>query len=185
MKVPSNAKKVYTGKIFSVYQWEMEMYDGTTGTFEAIKRPATIQIIPVSGEKLYLSYEEQPTKSLCYTFLGGRQEENEDELLTAKRELMEETGMESDDWELLKTYESEGKIEWVTYLYVARNVRKVAEAHLDGGEKIEVKEVGFDEFLDIVDSPNFWGKMISDDIFRIRQNPQKFAEFKEKLFKKV
>lgn len=158
------------------------MYDDTTATFEAIKRPATIQIIPVQREKFYLSYEEQPTKSLCYTFLGGRQEENEGTLVTAKRELLEETGFESDDWELLKVYESEGKIEWTTYLFVARNVKKVAEAHLDSGEKIEVKEVDFDEFLKIVDSPDFWGKTISDDIFRIRQNPQKFEEFKKKLF---
>lgn len=182
MKVPEKAKKVFTGTIFDVYQWEQEMYDGTTHTFEAIKRPATIQIIPVNGDKLYLSYEEQPAKSLCYTFLGGRQEKDEDPLLCAKRELLEESGLKSDDWELIKKYESDGKIEWPTYLYVARNVIKTQEQNLDGGEKIEVKEVNFDEFLTIVDSPGFWGKIIADDIFRIKHDPEKFEKFKQTLF---
>ena len=71
---------------------------------------ATIQIIPVSGDKLYLSHEEQPGKSLCYTFLGGRQEHGEEVLTVAKRELLEESGMESDDWELFKTYHFDEKI---------------------------------------------------------------------------
>lgn len=182
MRVPPHAKKVFTGTIFDVYQWEQEIYDGTTKTFEALKRPATIQIIPVSGEKLYLSHEEQPSKSLCYTFLGGRQEKDEEPLSVAKRELLEESGLESDDWELFKTYHFDGKIEWDIYLFIARSVRKIKEPSLDGGEKIEVIEVSFKEFLEKIDSPDFWGKMISDDIFRIRHDPQKFAEFKEKLF---
>ncbi len=182
MRVPPHAKKVFTGTIFDVYQWEQEMYDGRTKTFEALKRPATIQIIPVSGNKLYLSHEEQPSKSLCYTFLGGRQEKDEEPLSVAKRELLEEAGMESDNWELFKTYHFDGKIEWDIYLFIARNAKKVQEASLDGGEKIEVVELTFDQFLEKVDSPDFWGKMISDDIFRIRHDPQKFTEFKEKLF---
>lgn len=182
MRVPTHAKKVFTGTIFDVYQWEQEMYDGTTKTFEALKRPSTIQIIPVCGDKLFLAHEEQPAKSLCYTFLGGRQEKGEEPLTVAKRELLEESGMESDDWELFKTYHFDGKIEWDIYLFIARNAKKVQEASLDGGEKIEVVELTFDEFLEKLDSADFWGKMISDDIFRIRHNPKKFAEFKQKLF---
>src|SRR5882762_1533858 len=105
MKLPHNAKKVFQGKIFSVYQWEQQLYDGTTATFEMLKRPGTIQIIPTSDETIYISYEEQPdNKPLSYTLFGGRQEPNEDPLMTAKRELLEETGMESEDWELYKTY---------------------------------------------------------------------------------
>jgi len=182
MKLPQHAKKVFTGKIFDTYQWEQKLYDGTTATFEMLKRPGTIQIIPTAEETIYLSYEEQPTKTRTYTFFGGRQEPNEDPLLTAKRELLEETGLESDYWELIKTYEYEGKIDWPMYLYVARNCRKVAEQKLDPGEKIEVKKVSFEEFLELVSSEHFWNLPVANDILRMRLDKDKLEEFKKKLF---
>lgn len=182
MKIPPNAKLAFKGKIFDVYQWEQELYDGTKATFEALKRPGTIQIIPTIGDKILLSYEEQPNKPLSFTFLGGRAEEGEEPLVTAQRELLEEAGIESKDWELLRVYEAEGKIQWNTYLFVARNCRKIAEPNLDPGEKIEVKEVNFDEFLDIVSSEKFWGRDVANDILRMRLDKEKLEAFKKKLF---
>lgn len=181
-KIPIEAKLVFKGKIFDVYQWEQKMYDGRTETFERLKRPATIQIIPTMGDHIFLSYEEQPTKPRSFTFLGGRAEPDEEPLVTAKRELLEEAGFESDDWELLKVYHYEGKIDWEIYFYIARNCRKVAEQHLDGGELIEVKEVSWEQFLKIVSGEDFWGQMISTDILRMRLQPEKLEEFKKKLF---
>ncbi|HSW48509.1 MAG TPA: NUDIX hydrolase [Candidatus Saccharimonadales bacterium] len=185
MKIPKHAKLVFKGKIFDTYQWEQKLYDGSTETFEGLKRPDTIQIIPTTEGKILLSHEEQPNKPLSYTFLGGRAEEGEEPLITAKRELLEEAGVESDDWELIKTYENEGKIEWNIYLFVARNCKKVSEPHLDPGEKIEVKEVSFDEFLEIVSSEKFWGRDIANDILRMRLDSKKLEKFKAKLITKI
>jgi ADP-ribose pyrophosphatase len=182
MKLPPLAKKVFQGKIFSVYQWEQKLYDDTTATFEMLKRPGTIQIIPTFEDKIYVSYEEQPTKPLSLSLLGGRQEPDEDALVTAKRELLEEAGLESDDWELLKTYEFQGKIEWPLYYYVARNSKKVAEQHLDPGEKLEVKEVSFSEFIEMASSEDFGNQLFTNDILRMKLDPKKLEEFKRKLF---
>jgi ADP-ribose pyrophosphatase len=182
MKLPPNAKKVFQGVIFSVYQWQQEMYDGTTATFEALQRPGTIQIIPTMGDKILLSHEEQPTKPKSFTFLGGRQEPDEEPLVTAKRELMEETGLESDDWELLKVYKNEGKIDWDIYLFAARNCRKVGEPNLDGGEKIDVVEVDWDGFLEKISDEHFWGQIIANDILRMRLDQTQLEAFKKKLF---
>lgn len=182
MKIPNEAKLVFKGVVFSVYQWQERMYDGSIGTFEAIKRPDTVQIIPTVGNKVLLSYEEQPGKPLAYTFFGGRAEEGEDPLTTAKRELLEESGMESDDWELFKTYDFGGKILWKTHLFFARNCLKVTEPHLDPGEKIEVREVSFEDFLNIVDREDFWATHIANDIFRIRQDASTLENFKHTLF---
>lgn len=183
MILPPHAKKVFTGKIFDVYQWEQELFDGSTSTFEALKRTGTVQIIATSADKVYLSFEEQPViKSPSYTFLGGRQEEGEDPLLCAQRELLEESGMASDDWQLYKVYKFEGKIDWPIYLYIARNCRKIQDPNLDAGEKIEVREFDFDEFIKITTDETFWAQSIVNDFLRMRLEPQKLADFKKKIF---
>ncbi len=182
MNIPDNAKKVFQGIIFSVYQWEQTMYDGSVATFEKLKRPGTIQIIPTTEDQIYLSYEEQPTKPRTYTLFGGRQELGEEPLITAKRELLEESGLESSDWELLKTYTFEGKIVWPMYLFVARNCKKVSEQQLDSGEKIEVKKVSFADFLTITSSENFWNTLFTNDVLRMRLDKTKLETFKGKLF---
>ena len=62
MKIPSQAKRVFKGLIFDVYHWKQKMFDGSEEIFEGLKRPSTIQIIPIFNKKLLLSFEEQPTR---------------------------------------------------------------------------------------------------------------------------
>jgi ADP-ribose pyrophosphatase len=183
VKFPKEAKLVFKGIIFSVYQWRQQLFDGSFATFEGIKRTGTIQIIPTVGEKILLSYEEQPLKPRTYTFFGGRQETDEEPLDAAKRELLEETGMSSDDWDLYKSYQNRGNIDWDTYFFIARNCKKVSEPNLDPGERIAVKQVRFDEFLQITSRDNFWGlpHMIID-ILRLRLDPTALEVFKKRLF---
>lgn len=47
VKIPSHATKVFSGVIFDVYQWEQELFNGNIATFEALRRPSTVIIIPV------------------------------------------------------------------------------------------------------------------------------------------
>ena len=39
------------------------------------------------------------------------------------------------------------RLEYYTYIYIARNCRKVAEQRLDNGEKIDLVEGTFEEFV--------------------------------------
>ncbi len=100
-----------------------------------------------------------------------------------RRELLEEAGMESDTWELYKTYEPVHKIDWKVYTFIARNCRKVAEQKLDAGEKIEVQKVSFEEFIDIILSDRYWGTELALDIYRMKEK-RKLEEFREILFRK-
>ena len=102
MKIPPEAKCVFKGIIFDVYQWEQKMFDGSTATFEMLKRPNTLQVIAADENYIYLGQEEQPGKGPFFSLFGGRQEPGEDPLAGAKRELLEESGLAADDWELLK-----------------------------------------------------------------------------------
>lgn len=181
MKIPSSASRVFKGIIFDVYHWEQEMFDGTTQTFEILKRPNTIEIIATSGNKISISRQSQPNKHDFYSLFGGRAEEGEDPLVTAKRELLEESGLTSDDWELLRIYEPMHKIDWQIYMFVARNCKKTSEQKLDSGEKIEIVECTFDKFLHIIGSDKYWGNELVLDILKMKERGT-LEEFKKKLF---
>lgn len=156
--MPNNAKKVFEGVIFDVYQWEQKMYDGTTEIFERLDRADTVEILATTKDgKILIQRQHQPDRDeLFLCLIGGRVEKGEDTLAAAEREMLEETGYTSGDWSLLLSYRPMFKIRWDMYVYNARHCEKTAEQHLDPGEKIEVMQVTFDEFLDLVDSDEMY-----------------------------
>lgn len=178
--IPPTAKKVFDGVIFDVYQWEQEMYDGSKRMFEKLKRPDTVSVIPVTEEgKIILSYQEQPGSAGSYSTLGGRVDEGEDVLEAAKRELMEESGYEAKEWVLFDAYQPHTKVDWAVYTFVARGCRKVGEQELDGGEKIELKEVSFDEFIRMTTEEKFRLEEIKMKVLEAKLDPAKMDELKK------
>jgi ADP-ribose pyrophosphatase YjhB (NUDIX family) len=183
MKIPKQAKKVFTGEIFDVYQWPQKMFDGSTETFERLKRPNTLSTIAIAGDKIILNFEQQPNSGKIYALPGGRQEKNESPLQGAKREFLEETGHESKKWNLYKKYDPLDKIEWTIYYFIAKNCFFKQTPVADPGEKIKNIKVGFEEFVKIVLSDKFWGKEFAFDIARMKLN-NKLGDFKKMLFEK-
>ncbi len=150
--IPEQAKKVFSGVLFDVYQWEQEMFDGTHETFEMLKRQDTAEIIAINEEgKVMLQEQEQPNKPLFLCLPGGRIEHGEDPLTGAKRELLEESGFVSDAWSLYRVTNPTSKMDWRIYVYVARGCVYAQEPQLDAGERIQIRWVTFDELLDLVD----------------------------------
>lgn len=69
MKIPLNARRVFKGIIFDVYQWEQKMFDGSFKTFEMLKRLNTVEIIAIQNNKILLSKQSQPNKENFYSLL--------------------------------------------------------------------------------------------------------------------
>jgi ADP-ribose pyrophosphatase len=90
--LPPDAKLVFKGAIFEVWQWEQKMFDGSTQIFEKVKRPDSADVIAVVGDKIVIETQEQPHRSPFTCIPGGRCDENENPMDGAKRELLEETG---------------------------------------------------------------------------------------------
>ena len=167
MKIPADATKVFKGVIFDVYQWQQKMFDGSTTTFEAMKRPDTCVVIPLADGKVFYSKQEQPSKKeVFHALFGGRVEEGEDPLEGAKRELLEEAGMISDKWEELFQWQAPGKLDWTVYYYIARDCKQTTGQNLDGGEKIEVCSCTPEEFVrEVMSRPDFYETELKGGIY--------------------
>lgn len=177
--IPEEAKKVFQGEIWAVYQWSQEMFDGSFETFEMLRRPDTVKILPIvtaeearelgfkakatdgrddsggvdtSGEmRLIVTKQEQPRKDCFYDYPGGRMdEEDADELVAAKRELREETGLSFRNWKLIKVEQPFSKIDWLVYTFLATGLLGRTEQSLDAGEKIEVQAMSFEEVRQLI-----------------------------------
>ena len=161
MKIPENAELKFKGIIFDVYQWQQEMFDGSFETFEGLKRGNTVVIIPIVDGKFLINDEEQPSLGKFLTFPCGRIDKSEESLESAKRELSEETGYESNNWEKYMRVQPDRKIEWTVHVFIAKNCKKTKNPKLDPGEKIVTKLVDFEELKQIFLSEEYRGKELA------------------------
>ncbi len=183
--LPANARRVFRGVIFEVWQWEQKMFDGTTATFEKIWRPPTVEVIVTVGDLILIEEQDQPDRTNNINFVSGRADQGNNVLEEAKRELFEETGYQSDDWTLFLKHERDGKILQDVYYFIARNCSKVKEPQLDAGEKIKTRLITFDELIALSEEPRFWvAPEFITYLLRVQMDPTKKEEFRRTLFPK-
>lgn len=182
--MPEDAKCVFKGKIFSVYQWEVEGYDGSKHTFEKVKRPDTVIVIAVlDNGKILMTKEDQPGKDTFYSLPGGRIDEGEEVLEAAKRELLEETGYVAKDWSLFHSLQPTSKVEWALFYLIARGCSKESEQDLDGAEKVEAFEVTWEEFIEKALSPEFNDGQLKMLVLEALRGEQGVSKLKSQILK--
>ncbi|MBI5220307.1 MAG: NUDIX hydrolase [Candidatus Liptonbacteria bacterium] len=183
--LPKNAKRVFNGVIFDVYHWKQKMYDGSTATFEKIVRPDTVEALATVGKKIIILDQQQPNLTQeKVTLPGGRADQHHNPLVEAQRELLEETGFISSDWQLLHTESPpDSKVMYSMHYFIARNCKKVAKSRLDVGEKIKSRLVSLEQLLRLSDSPRFWvGPWFLQELLRMRLDPKRKEKFRRLLF---
>lgn len=180
--LPKNAKLVFKGTIFDTYQWPQKMYDGTTIIFEKLKRPDTVNVIPVDKDgKVIMSIQSQPNREEFIGFFGGRLDNNEDPLSGGERELLEESGYQAKDWQLWFSTQMADKIDYVVYTFIVKGLVKVQAQKLDVGERIKLRKVSFNEFLKIASTEKFRDTEVTLQLYKALMDPKKMKELK-KLF---
>lgn len=153
--LPRNAECVFKGIIFDTHQWKQELFDGSFATFEMLKRPDTVKVIPVKDGKLLVQEQEQPSLGFFYDFPGGRHDvEAETELEAVQRELLEETGMRFGTWKLLRVEQEHVKIDWFVYTFLATDFIDQTEQKLEAGEKIKNVLKDFVEVKELIKNPD-------------------------------
>ena len=181
-QIPEPAVCVFRGVLFDVYQWEQELFDGSTKTFEYLSRKHGAFVIPVlENGNLLMVIDEQPGRPPKLTFPGGGVEDGESPETGAKREFLEETGYEAQElvpWLITKPV---AKIHWFVHCYIGRKCKKVSEPQVDPGERITVKEITFDEFIDLADSPQFQYSLLVPELLRAKYDPKARELLRSKL----
>jgi len=181
--LPPNAKLVFKGVIFEVWQWEQDMFDGTKQTFEKIWRAPTVEIIATVGNQLLIEKQDQPDRKNNINLVSGRADQGEGVLEEAKRELLEETGYRSDDWQLFMSHGKDGKVLHEVFYFIARNCQKIQEPDLDAGEKIETKLISFEDFIKLREEPRFWvSPEFINFLLQIQHDNRERESFKKLLF---
>jgi len=184
-KLPQNAKRVFKGVIFDVWQWKQKMFDGSYAVFEKLIRADTVNVIAVVGKKIIVLQQKQPDgKKSKNTLAGGRVDGDESPLEAAKRELLEETGYASKKWILWKKIRPYNKIVWEVHNFIAQNCVKIQKPHPDAGERLKTRLVSFHEFLKVSEDPDFYEGELKNALLRARYNPKYRKEFKRFLFGK-
>lgn len=149
--VPDQAERVFQGRIYDVYHWPQQMFDGSTATFEMLKRPDTVNVIAIVDGKILVIDDTQPHTGTKRSFPGGRVDPEDGSIESAaRREIIEETGYDFNNWRLIRVQQPFSKIEWFAYLVLAWDVKSKTEPKLDAGEKILVEQLSLDEVRDLV-----------------------------------
>jgi ADP-ribose pyrophosphatase YjhB (NUDIX family) len=175
-KLPDNARLMFEGVRYNIYQWEQTLFDGSTAIFEAAKRADSVTVIATAGEMILVLQEEQPGQEPFLALPGGHCEGLTSPEKTARRKLLEEAGYMIHDMKNWFT----APYGWVlgdNYYYIARNVTVEGQPVQDPGDKITPKLISFDEFIEFRNS----GMVRNKELLPIFERAANNAEEKKKL----
>jgi 8-oxo-dGTP pyrophosphatase MutT (NUDIX family) len=144
--------EVWSGRIVSVRNDRFRHEDGEVVDREIVSHPGAVAVVAHDGEHLWLV--RQPREAVGDYLLelpaGKLDEEGEDALATAQRELAEEIGKAAHTWKHLTTfYASPGFSDERIHVYLATDLYD-EQAHTDEIERIEIVKKPLTELDEVI-----------------------------------
>lgn len=181
--LPGQAKKVFQGKIFAVWQWEQELYDGSFSTFERLSRPDyAFGVGVLDNGQILLLHDEQPDREAVITPAGGKVDEGETPEAALRREFLEETGYAIGEIKPWFAYRPSTKIEMVTWGYIARKLTRKQAPHPEPGERIQEVTYSFEDFLKLGQAPLLREWLLRIELLEAQIDPRKKERLKKLLY---
>ena len=147
-----SSENVFDGVLLHVYKDKIELPNGNDAVREYIKHQGAVCVVPVTDEMEVVAVKQYryPIGRVTIEIPAGKLDAGEDILDAAKRELSEETGVESADIEYIGgLYPSVAYTDEIIHMYVAKNL-VYGEAHTDDDEFLNVVKIPLKEFVQMV-----------------------------------
>jgi len=145
--------EVWKGKIADVRVERWRMEDGEEVEREVVGHPGAVAILAHDGEVIYMvSQPREPVgeAKLLELPAGKLDDDSEDVLATAKRELAEEIGKGARNWQHLTTfYSSPGFSDEEIHVYLATDLYD-EHAEAEENERIEIVKVPLSQLDDLI-----------------------------------
>lgn len=141
---------MYEGSFMRVHKDRVRLPDGSESSREYLTHPGAVTVLALlDNGKLVLERQFRYAPQREFIELpAGKIDHGEDPLLTAQRELLEETGYVADEWtHLATTWPCIGYADERMEYYLARGLRHEGR-QLDDGEFLEVFELSLADALD-------------------------------------
>ncbi len=137
-----HSELIFQGRFLKVLRDQVELPDGGIGHREYIKHPGAAAVLPVfdNGDILLVEQYRHAVKQVFLQVPAGKKDRGEDPLVTAQRELEEETGYKASKLEFLTVIHPViGYADEVIYLYRATGLTPGPQ-RLDPGEFLELQK---------------------------------------------
>ncbi|WP_042346211.1 NUDIX domain-containing protein [Bacillus massiliigorillae] len=143
------SESIYQGRIISLQVDDVELPNGEKGKRELIKHPGAVAIIAITEDNKIVMVE-QYRKALERSIVeipAGKLELGEEPIVTATRELEEETGYVSETMDhIISFYTSPGFADELVHVFMAKGLKKKENAaSCDEDEFVEVLELSLEE----------------------------------------
>lgn len=146
-----SANYVYKGKILNLRADDVELPDGRHSKREYVEHRGGASVLAVDNEGyVYLVKQYRYAyREAILEIPAGKLEAGEDPMVTAERELSEETGLSGKIEPFGLLYPTPGYTNEPLYVYLATEL-KAGNNHLDDDEFLSVVRIKFDEALGMV-----------------------------------
>ena len=140
-------KDIYQAKYWRVFQRTLER-NGKVITKDMLSRISVVHVIAVTDtDEIYLvSQYRDALNEETFEVPAGHIDEGEEPLAAAKRELAEETGLTSTNWEHLITYNQGANFSGKVHVFIATGLSE-GQTNFDEDEDIELVKFPVEEVL--------------------------------------
>jgi len=148
-----HSRPVFSGKILNLRVDTVLLPDGRTATREVVEHSGAVVVAALNeaGEVIMVRQFRHPVGRVLLELPAGKLDAGEEPLACAKRELLEETGYEAEEWvPLYRFFSTPGFSTEEMHLFLATNLRK-EEQQTDDDEFIEVVTVPLKQTLEMIE----------------------------------